>query len=86
MSNQAGDAARAQSEAAGWFARLSQLSVTTDALRDFRDWKRDETNAADNEWSYSTVPDRAFTVARVHGADTVSRRAAATTDTLIVDW
>jgi transmembrane sensor len=46
MSNQAGDAARAQSEAAGWFARLSQLSVTTDALRDFRDWKRDETNAA----------------------------------------
>jgi hypothetical protein len=47
---------------------------------------RDETNAADNEWSYSTVPDRPFTVARVHGADTVSRRTTATTDTLIVDW
>ena len=47
---------------------------------------RDATNAADNEWSYSTVPDRAFTVARVHGADTVSRRAAPTKDTLIVDW
>lgn len=46
MSNQAADDARVQSEAAGWFARLSQLSVTTDALRDFRDWKRDETNAA----------------------------------------
>ncbi len=46
MSNQAADVARAQSEAAGWFARLSQLSITTDALRDFRDWKRDETNAA----------------------------------------
>jgi transmembrane sensor len=45
MSNQAGDLARAQSEAAGWFARLSQLSVTTDALRDFRDWKRDPANA-----------------------------------------
>ena len=47
---------------------------------------RDATNAADNEWSYSMVPDRAFTVARVHGADTVSRRAAATSDTLLVDW
>jgi len=46
MSNQAGDVSRAQSEAAAWFARLSQLSITTDALRDFRDWKRDQTNAA----------------------------------------
>lgn len=47
---------------------------------------RDETNVADNEWTYANVPDRAFTVARVHGADTVSRRAAATADTLVVDW
>lgn len=45
MSNQAADVARAQSEAAAWFARLSQRSVTTDVLRDWRDWKRDDTNA-----------------------------------------
>jgi transmembrane sensor len=45
MSNQAADVARAQSEAAAWFARLSK-PVTTDTLRDWRDWKRDGTNAA----------------------------------------
>ena len=46
MSNQAADVARVQSEAAGWFARLNQLSITTDELRNWRDWKRDEANAA----------------------------------------
>jgi transmembrane sensor len=46
MSNQTADVARVNSEAAGWFARLNQLSITTDELRDWRDWKRDETNAA----------------------------------------
>ncbi|WP_372784836.1 FecR family protein [Phenylobacterium sp.] len=46
MSNPAADVARVQSEAAGWFARLNQLSITTDELRDWRDWKRDEANAA----------------------------------------
>ena len=45
MSNQTADVARSQSEAAAWFARLSQLSVTTDVLREWRDWKRNEANA-----------------------------------------
>lgn len=45
MSNEAADVVRAQSEAAAWFARLSQPSVTTDVLREWRDWKRNETNA-----------------------------------------
>jgi transmembrane sensor len=45
MSDQAADVARAQSEAAAWFARLSK-PVTTDTLRDWRDWKRDGANAA----------------------------------------
>lgn len=36
----------AQSEAAAWFARLSRTSVTTDALREFRDWRRTPANAA----------------------------------------
>ena len=39
-------AARARDEAAAWFARLSQLSVTTDALKAFREWRRDAANAA----------------------------------------
>lgn len=47
---------------------------------------RDEQNPADNEWIYATVPDRAFTVAAVHGADTVARSASPTVDTLIVHW
>lgn len=37
---------RARAEAAAWFARLSKLSVTTDALREFRDWKQRGGNAA----------------------------------------
>jgi transmembrane sensor len=37
---------RARTEAAAWFARLSKLSVTTDALREFRDWKQLSDNAA----------------------------------------
>jgi hypothetical protein len=47
---------------------------------------RDETNPADNEWTYGIVPDRPFTVARVHAADTVIRRATPTADTLVLDW
>jgi transmembrane sensor len=39
-------AKRADTEAAAWFARLSKLSVTTDSLREFREWKRDPDNAA----------------------------------------
>lgn len=51
-----------------------------------RDCWRDEANLADNEWTYATLPDRAFTVAVVHGADSVRRAAAPTADTLIVRW
>ncbi len=51
-----------------------------------RDCWRDDTNPADNEWTYATLPDRAFTVAVVHGADSVRRAAAPTNDTLIVRW
>jgi transmembrane sensor len=34
------------SEAADWFARQSRLSITTDELYEFRDWRRDPENAA----------------------------------------
>ena len=51
-----------------------------------RDCWRDDTNPADNEWTFATLPDRAFTVAVVHGADSVSRKSAPTSDTLIVRW
>ncbi len=51
-----------------------------------RDCWRDEANLADNEWTFATLPDRAFTVAVVHGADSVRRAAAPTRDTLIVRW
>ena len=70
-----------------WTTRfVPALFVARLAAQNEQSCWRDETNAADNEWSYSTVPDRAFTVARLHGADTVSRRSAQTKDTLIVDW
>lgn len=39
-------ASRAKTEAARWFVRLSRTAVTTDALREFRDWKRQAGNAA----------------------------------------
>lgn len=38
-------AKRAKVEAAAWFAKLGQVSISTQALRDFRDWKQDATNA-----------------------------------------
>lgn len=37
---------RAESEAAAWFTRLSHVSVTTDTLYAFREWKRNKDNAA----------------------------------------
>lgn len=40
------DAAAADREAAAWFARLGATSVTTDALREFRAWRRDPANDA----------------------------------------
>ena len=51
-----------------------------------RDCWRDEANPADNEWTFATLPDRAFTVSLVHGADSVSRKTNPTRDTLIVHW
>lgn len=36
---------RAKVEAAAWFTRLGQVSISTEQLRQFRDWKRDPTNA-----------------------------------------
>lgn len=46
MSETAVQRSRAQAEAADWFARQSRLSITTDELYAFRDWKRDPANAA----------------------------------------
>jgi transmembrane sensor len=36
---------RARQEAATWFAKLSRLSVTSEALREFHEWRRDPANA-----------------------------------------
>lgn len=41
------DVSRARNEAAAWFTRLSRRSVTTQALRDFREWRRTPTNRAE---------------------------------------
>jgi transmembrane sensor len=45
MSDSTARDARARREAARWHTRLSRLSVTTDALREFRAWKQDDANA-----------------------------------------
>jgi transmembrane sensor len=37
---------KARTEAAVWFTRLSRRSITTEQLREFRDWKQDSDNAA----------------------------------------
>jgi transmembrane sensor len=46
MSDATAQRARAQDEAARWFAQMSRASVTTEALREFRAWRRDAANAA----------------------------------------
>ena len=46
MTERAAAQGRVREEAAAWFTRLSQLSITTQALRDFREWRRDAANAA----------------------------------------
>jgi transmembrane sensor len=38
--------ARARREAASWFSRLSQTSITNQSLREFRAWRRDPRNRA----------------------------------------
>lgn len=45
MSDLVAQRSRARREAASWFARRSRLSVTTDELHEFRDWKRQNGNA-----------------------------------------
>ena len=47
---------------------------------------RDESNLADNEWTYATLPDIPFTTVTVHAADSVRRKAEGTADTLVVRW
>ncbi len=47
---------------------------------------RDEANLADNDWTYATLPDKAFTTVTVHAADSVRRKSEPTADTLIVRW
>jgi transmembrane sensor len=44
MSEMATERSRADSEAAGWFARLNQLSVTTKTLWAYQAWRRDPAN------------------------------------------
>jgi len=46
MSEMATERSRADSEAAGWFARLNQLSVTTKTLWAYQAWRRDPANRA----------------------------------------
>ena len=38
--------ARARKEAAAWFSRLSRPAITTEALWEFRDWRRSPENRA----------------------------------------
>lgn len=45
MSDSTAKDARTRREAAQWFARLSRLSVTTDALKQFREWKKQDGHA-----------------------------------------
>jgi transmembrane sensor len=51
MSDARRDSARAGREAATWFVRLSRRSVTTQQIRDFRDWRADP----DNQAAYKAV-------------------------------
>jgi transmembrane sensor len=46
MSDHTADGARAESEAAGWFARLGNTPIATQTLRDFQAWRRSAANAA----------------------------------------
>lgn len=45
MGDQKRDDTRVRDEAAAWFARLGRRSVTTQSLREFRDWRRAPANA-----------------------------------------
>lgn len=45
MSAEASVEDRARQEAADWFARLNSRTITTDALREFRDWRADPDHA-----------------------------------------
>lgn len=45
MSDTAQDEKRIRDEAAGWYARLNNTTISTETLRAFRDWRRDERHA-----------------------------------------
>lgn len=64
MSDTATGRSRADEEAAGWFARLNQLSVTTEALWSFREWRREPVNRE----AYARV-EAAWEAAGRHTAD-----------------
>jgi len=58
MSDARREGARVRREAADWFTRLSRRSVTTQALREFREWRQAPQNRAEYEkiervWSAS---------------------------------
>src|SRR6185312_7309211 len=46
MSTQKSPLTRAQAEAAEWLTRLGNRSITTDTVREFRDWRDDPANDA----------------------------------------
>jgi transmembrane sensor len=46
MSDSTEDTVRAREEAAGWFARFSHLSVSSETLQEWREWRRDPANVA----------------------------------------
>lgn len=62
MSDARRESARARREAADWFTRLSRRAVTTEAIRDFRDWRSDPENRAAYE-RMEAVWDRAGALA-----------------------
>lgn len=49
MSDARREGARVRREAAAWFTRLSRRSVTTQALREFRNWRQTPENRAEYE-------------------------------------
>ncbi len=61
MSDPTADGARAQAEAAGWFARLGRIPIATQTIRDFQVWRQSPENAA----AYAAVEARWTAAARL---------------------
>lgn len=85
MSERGGDRTRALEEAAAWFTQLSRRSVTTEALREFRAWRRTPANRSAYEkveraWSTAgalALDEDIGAVTRAAGASVQQRRRAA---------